>query len=225
MAQKPDILLVTGDIADSGKVSEYEVFRQIIEQLAIPYLLLPGNHDKRDAMRQVFADHGYLPQHGPLNWVVDNYPLRLIGLDSLVDDKPYGMVSGETLNWLDARLAETDRQTLIAIHHPPFSSGMKSMDAISCLNGDEMAEIVSKYQHVIITTSGHQHRSVQTIWAGTMANICPATSPQIPLILGVETTPQIIKEPPSFQIHYKRDNQPLVTHTIPVGDFGGLVDV
>jgi Icc protein len=46
-----DAILVTGDIADHGRPSEYEEARAILSA-PCPVLFLPGNHDERDAFRR-----------------------------------------------------------------------------------------------------------------------------------------------------------------------------
>ena len=46
-----DAILVTGDIADHGRPSEYAEARAILSA-PCPVLFLPGNHDERDAFRR-----------------------------------------------------------------------------------------------------------------------------------------------------------------------------
>jgi 3',5'-cyclic AMP phosphodiesterase CpdA len=82
---RPDVVIATGDLVDVGSAEEYRHLRELLSPLPIPVYLIPGNHDDRAALRSVFADHGYLPADGEfLNYTVDSYPLRLIGLDTQV---------------------------------------------------------------------------------------------------------------------------------------------
>src|SRR5512145_1949200 len=78
----PDVVLVTGDLVDAGMAEEYAHLRALLAPLAMPFHLIPGNHDRRDALREAFADHRYLPREGFLQYVVDSGPLRLIALDT-----------------------------------------------------------------------------------------------------------------------------------------------
>ena len=48
--------LVTGDISDDGSPESYEFARTELERLELPLLVIPGNHDDREAMRAAFAD-------------------------------------------------------------------------------------------------------------------------------------------------------------------------
>ena len=50
----PAAVLVTGDIADSGSAEEYELAERLLSPLAMPVLLLAGNHD-RFPLRTRFA--------------------------------------------------------------------------------------------------------------------------------------------------------------------------
>src|SRR5271154_5481502 len=61
---RPDVVLATGDLVDSGTVEESVLLGQLLAPLAMPVHLIPGNHDARDALRAVFADHAYLPRDG-----------------------------------------------------------------------------------------------------------------------------------------------------------------
>jgi len=88
---KPDVVLITGDLTDFGRPEEYELFRSLIAPLGLPFYVIPGNHDTREGMRQAFTDHHYLPAEGDyLHYAIEEYPLRLIGLDTTVPGKPQG---------------------------------------------------------------------------------------------------------------------------------------
>jgi len=84
---QPDVVLATGDLVDGGKAEEYTLLRRLLAPLPMPVYLIPGNHDARDAMREVFPDHAYLPKSGFLQYTVEDLPVRLIALDTLVPAK------------------------------------------------------------------------------------------------------------------------------------------
>ncbi|MEL6219609.1 MAG: metallophosphoesterase [Pseudomonadota bacterium] len=119
-AWAPDATLVTGDLTDIGTAEEYALLRTELDRLAAPYFVVPGNHDRREELRHAFADHAHMPASGPIQWVIDDFPLRLVGLDSVVPGSGYGELSEDSLNWLDKTLFADPRPTLVAIHHPPF---------------------------------------------------------------------------------------------------------
>ena len=57
----PDVVIVTGDVADHGTAEEYAEAREVLGALPGPVLWCPGNHDVREAFASaVFGD----PVHG-----------------------------------------------------------------------------------------------------------------------------------------------------------------
>ncbi len=55
----PDVVLATGDLVDGGTSEEYRVLREELARLAMPVYLIPGNHDRREGLREVFVDARY----------------------------------------------------------------------------------------------------------------------------------------------------------------------
>jgi len=120
----PDATLLTGDLVEGGAREEYAHLRSPLAPLRMPVFAIPGNHDEREAMREVFLSDGYLPRQGYLNYVVEDYPLRLIGLDTLVPGEGSGTLCPERLRWIaDVLIAAPDRPTLMLMHHPPSQRG------------------------------------------------------------------------------------------------------
>src|SRR5688572_5629601 len=78
----PDVTVVTGDLVGHKEPAEYEHLRQLLAPLRMPVFLIPGNVDSRDLLRATFAADGYLPKDGFLQYVIDDYPVRIIALDT-----------------------------------------------------------------------------------------------------------------------------------------------
>ena len=99
----PDLVLHTGDIASRGNVERYERFRQIVDPLLVPIVLIPGNHDERGALRQVFSGTPMLPSNDEfLHYVIDSFPVRLICCDSVIADETPGELCPTRLSWLSS---------------------------------------------------------------------------------------------------------------------------
>ncbi len=217
----PDLVLATGDLAATkGKPAEYAVLRDGFDALRAPVFLIPGNHDSRDGMRAAFPDHGYLPAEGFLHYTIEDRPLRLIGLDTIVPGEPGGLMCAERCAWLADRLAEApDRPTLIFMHHPPFSTGIAIMDAMNCRGGDAVAEIVARHPQVERIVCGHVHRPVIQRWAGTVAMTAPSTLVQLELAVGGRPAANWIHEPPACLVHVFDPAFGVASHLSPIGDF------
>ena len=219
---RPDVALVTGDLVDKGAPEEYANLKRLLSKLAIPFYLIPGNHDARDALREAFPDHAYLPKSGFLQYVVDDRPLRLIALDTLVTGKGHGALCDERLDWLEVQLGESDRTTLLFMHHPPFDVGIAALDADRLREGGErLAALVRTHGNVERVLCGHVHRPIQVRWAGTMASIAPSTAHQASLDLRDGAKLSMTMDPPGIALHLWRPATGLVTHLSYVGDYGG----
>lgn len=219
---RPDVVLATGDLVDGGTAEEYTFLYRLLLPLPMPVYLIPGNHDQRDTLRATFTNHAYLPRMGYLQYVIDDHAVRLIALDTLVTGKPYGELCAERLGWLEARLAESARPTILFMHHPPFDVGINAFDR-SKLNvgGERFVDIVKRHPHVERVMCGHVHRPIQMRWAGTMASIAPSTAHQATLDLRAGAKLTMSMEPAGLALHQWRPGNGLVTHVSYVGDFAG----
>ena len=235
LAPRPDLVLISGDLVDFGHPEEYATFREILAELTLPVYLIPGNHDDRQHLRAAFPDHPYLFQHHDyLQWVVNDFPVRLVGLDSSVPGKPHGVLSDESLQWLDTTLAEQPAQpTLVMVHHHPFISGIDHMDRQPLLNPNAFAEVISQHAQVERVLCGHLHRSVQARFANTLAISCPGVSHQVSLDLTPDGPSRFQLEPPGYLLHQWSKANGMITHQgfieeypgpFPFYDANGLID-
>lgn len=215
----PDVVVATGDLTDHATAEEYGLLRELLAPLAMPLYLVVGNHDDRSAIRAAFPEHSYLAgENGFVQYAVEDFPVRLLVLDTLVPGSPGGALCPQRLQWLDRRLAESSRPTVIAQHHPPFKTGMTKMDTMSLEDPDAEAAVVARYPHVERVVSGHYHRNAQVRFAGTIASVCPSTAHQLLLDLVPDADIRFTFEPSGFHLHFWNGAK-LVTHTQLVEDF------
>jgi 3',5'-cyclic-AMP phosphodiesterase len=201
-ALAPDVVLITGDLTNDGDASVYAAFAAIVARMRAPFFVLAGNHDERELTRRRFAEDGYLPDSGPLCYAIDRFAVRLIALDTLVEGEPWGRLGPEQLAWLDARLGEVpDWPTLVALHHPPFRTGIGHLDRSMLRDADALAVVIGRHGHVERVVCGHVHRAIQCRFAGTLAQSAPSCAHQTELVLG-EAPATWICEPPAVLLHW-----------------------
>src|SRR5262245_19915891 len=221
LSPRPDVVIATGDLVERGQVEEYERLRDILEPLAVPLYLIPGNHDDRANPVRTFEGHRYLPGDEQfLQYVLEDWPLRLVALDTLIPGESGGRLCAERLHWLDRRLAEApDRPTLVFMHHPPFKTGIRKMDEMG-LDGIEALEpVIRRHPQVERIVCGHLHRSITRRFAGTVACTGPATAHQLALDLGEVPRLAAVMEPPACLLHLWLGNgEGLVSHVSVIGD-------
>jgi 3',5'-cyclic AMP phosphodiesterase CpdA len=213
---RPDFVWLTGDLVENGTAAEYAHFRSRIAGFDLPMAAIPGNHDRRAAFVAGLAGSGIAVGTEPfLHLVVEERPVRMIGLDTLgPDGAAPGLLCPVRLAWVAARLAEAPgRPTVLFMHHPPFRNGIPFSDASRCIGGDELAGIVARQPNVLMVSCGHVHRPIQTAWAGTVASVCPGVCWAVPLDLSHGGRPRLERQRPGFQLHLWRAGTGLVTHT------------
>lgn len=220
----PDLVLISGDLTDFGRPTEYAHLHDMLEALRAPCYLMPGNHDAREALAQVFGTHAYLRQglDGFLQYTLEDYPLRLIALDTVVPGQSHGELCQRRLDWLAERLAEQPgRPTALAMHHPPFATGIEHMDRMGLLRGAEALEaIVARHPNVQRIMCGHLHRTIFRRFGGTLASTCPSPAHQVALDLRPGAPSAFVMEPPAFHLHEWRGGE-LVTHHAYIGSYPG----
>jgi 3',5'-cyclic-AMP phosphodiesterase len=223
LSPRPNLVIISGDVVDEGSPAEYDEARKLLTGLAIPFAVIPGNHDEREAFRTCFSDRTYLPKTGPVNFVLnDRGPLRIVGLDVTVPGQHHGLMDEAAAHWLDGVLAlQPDRPTLIVMHQPPFLSHVPYIDAYWCREGHRLAAIVRRYPAVERITCGHVHRFMLIRFGGTVLCTAPSTTTAIALRLRPDAKPSSHVEPPGFLLHHWTREAGIVTHLIPIGMFPG----
>jgi 3',5'-cyclic AMP phosphodiesterase CpdA len=214
MQLRPDVVLATGDLTDHGRPEQYELLAAILAELDIPLLLIPGNHDERDPFRETFAaTHPYLPQQGPIQYVVDDYDVRLIAVDTTRVDHHDGELDDDRLQWLDHTLAQRpDDPAVVFLHHPPFTTGIWWMDCVGLGGARQLEAIVRSHPNVQLVLAGHLHRPITTNWGSTVVSTAPSTTHQVVCNLHPDHLPAMAAEPPMLQLHWWTGDA-FVSHT------------
>lgn len=221
---RPDIVVISGDLVDFGRPDEYAVLHPELARLEMPCYLVPGNHDNREHLLAAFADHAYLPMSAgaPLDWVVEEHPVRLIGLDTTIPGAHGGQLLDSQLLWLDEQLARRpDAPTLLILHHPPFISGIGHMDREPFINASALEQVIARHPQVERLLCGHLHRPMQRRFGGSLSCVCPGTSHQIVLDLQQTAPAHFNLEPAGYLLHRWQAQQGLVTHNAVFGEYPG----
>jgi hypothetical protein len=202
MSNAPDLVLVTGDLTHNGTADEWAEFRRRMAPLTVPWVVIPGNHDRGLAE---LAGHR-VQQAGPL---------RLVLLDSSSD-----LFSDTDATWLDETLAaDPATPTVIAIHHPPFETGIWWMDCVGLKGADRFEAVVRRHDQVLKVLSGHVHRLIQTSWGSCSLWVCPSTAVALAVDLDPAHAPAETAEGPAFSLH-AFTGRGIVSHVVAVGPQG-----
>jgi 3',5'-cyclic AMP phosphodiesterase CpdA len=221
LAPSVDVVLGSGDLIEAGTEEEYELLAELLDACTKPIYLVPGNHDHRELMVKVMRPrgHDYLPESGFLNYCVDLGPLRLVALDTVIHGKPGGLLCEERLQWLDARLSEEDKPTIVMQHHPPFATGITQMDGMGLTGSAEEEAVIRKHPHVERVICGHLHRTMTRRFGGSIASTAPSTAHALELDLRNPGRLAVLREPPGCTLHHWNEGS-LVSHISFIGDYG-----
>lgn len=148
-----DFVLLTGDITEMGTDAEIKLARQIINELKIPYYIIPGNHDTG------WSESGgvsFIREFGYDKFVFDHKGYRFIGCAS----GPYvrmsdGHIPRDAVVWLDSVLATTPKdQPIVFANHYPLDPGLD--------NWFEVTDRLKRYNtQLALCGHGHNNRAVK----------------------------------------------------------------
>ena len=219
---KPDLVLITGDLVDEGAADSYSVVSKLLAHLRPPFCIVPGNHDQKRELRLAFPDHAYLSPsvaeagENYICFAIEDFPLRIIGLDTVTPGAHGGGLGPARLAWLDQTIAARPAApTVIFMHHPPFATGIGHMDGELFAGREEFARIIANHPNVERVLCGHIHRPVFRRFAGSLAAVCPGLGMQLVLDLRPEAPSAFVLEPPAMLLHLWNDlwGEPsLLTH-------------
>jgi 3',5'-cyclic-AMP phosphodiesterase len=188
---RPDVFLLSGDLADAGDGSCYDDLAAILGDAArrsgASVVCLPGNHDDRLAFRRhlLGAADGDPAGSGvcaagraddPVNQTVWRDGLRIIALDSTIPGEAGGALSERTLGYLRSELATPAPDgTIVALHHPPIPSPVEPMSRIALREPERLRDAIVEAD-VRIVLCGHYHHAALGMLGPTPVWVAPATA-------------------------------------------------
>ncbi|MEZ5376341.1 MAG: phosphodiesterase [Acidimicrobiales bacterium] len=208
-------VVMTGDLANEGRPEQYEAIAELIAPLDVPVLAIPGNHDDRASIRTLVPGLPWVDaEHA--SWSMVHEGVTIIGLDTTHLGFHGAEFDDERAVWLDTALADADLAggpTLLAMHHPPFRSGISWMDRSGFIGLERFAEVVSAHS-VDRILCGHMHRPMNALVGGTIAQVGLSTVQHVALEFDVgDVTPlKMIDGPPGYLVH-RFDDGTWVSHT------------
>jgi len=197
----PDVIVHTGDIVHNGRPDEYAQAVAILAKARAPVHVLAGNKDNRTNLRAAFSAYGYLaPDSAFIDYAIEDYPVRLIAVDTLCSGSNKGdFCPARARHLIDMIDAEITKPIAVFAHHPPFEVPV-GPDPLNFETREMMARLREALQHsgrVIAVFSGHVHRGT----AGHVGSIPATVMPSIATTLRKGEYPAHMKMRPVYHIH------------------------
>jgi 3',5'-cyclic AMP phosphodiesterase CpdA len=152
-------LVVTGDVSDDGSIESYLSAHEKLIKLNVPVLVIPGNHDLRNPMREVFNEHvEFSTKSSQFDWVFKYEETVIVGLDSLIEGENFGFLEKTSLEFLSNQLSiHNGSDIVLLIHHPPIKTGIYFMDKIGLTNSSDLSECLKATNRPVRILCGHVH--------------------------------------------------------------------
>jgi 3',5'-cyclic-AMP phosphodiesterase len=197
----PDVIVHTGDIAHNGRPDEYAQAAAVLATARAPVYVLPGNKDERINLRAALsATDCLVPGHTFIDYAVENYPVRLIALDTLCPGHGRGDFRREQVEHLAALIdAEPNKPIAVFTHHPPFevTVGPDRFHFTTMEGMARLRESLQRCSRIVAVFSGHVHRAAY----GRVGNIPASVVPCIATSLRKGDYPHTMKARPVYHLH------------------------
>lgn len=201
LAKQPDIVVHSGDLSHDNLDAEYQTLIAAMKKLKAPHYVIPGNRDSSDKMRMKFdGQYPLTTKSSHFCYVIDDYPVRLIALDTTSDKSGLGQFCEARSEFLkDALATEGDKPTMIAMHHPPYAVSV-SRDPMQFEDPGEMQrfqDVVSAHPGKIRIICGHVHRNS----FGNIGEVASSSMPSVALDLRRKNDPLVVDNEVMYHIH------------------------
>lgn len=167
----PELILATGDLSEDASDEAYTWLARKLDELEVPVLALPGNHDVPERLREYFP---HTAVDAPL--VHDGQHWRLVLLNSVIPGQVPGRLDAARLAMLDAVLGERPVRTLVALHHQPMPVGSPWIDRFPLLEPEGFHAVLARHSHVRLVTWGHVHQAFDATQSGIRWLSAPSTA-------------------------------------------------
>jgi Icc protein len=203
MRPLPDVVMITGDLVEQGDKGGYQHFLELIKPLKMPTYVVPGNHDNPQVMTEVFAGTSHFPtSDSTFQYAVEDLPFRILALNSRSDGTELPAFDEHRLSWLIRELGQSDKPTLIALHHPPMTTGIELID----MGGSEwfqgIKSAVAEANHVKLVICGHCHTDMSGRMGPVPVYMAPATAHQLVATRGLTIAPAAINVAGTPVLHH-----------------------
>ena len=169
---QPDVVLLTGDIAQDESAEAYQTVTQIFRHFSIPIYALPGNHDDSGLIGSILSQPPFQPDR-----VFIHQGWQFILLDSSVRSQVKGELSSQALSQLDQTLHNCSRPTVIALHHPAYQIQSAWLDD-GLTNYQDFWAILDQHDQVKVVLNGHIHQAMTFARKGVQYLGAPSTCVQ-----------------------------------------------
>lgn len=145
-AQKPDFVIVAGDVTNFGADDEIRLAKSLLDKLEVPCHVVPGNHDAKwsesgcNSFKEIFGGEQFEFHAG--GW-------RFIGCASGPNMRMApALIPRENMVWLNKIASKEKEKTIFINHYPLDSSVLNYFDVTKVLHELDTRLVMSGHWHV-----------------------------------------------------------------------------
>lgn len=203
MRPLPDAVIFTGDLVEHSDQACYKHFIELIEPLKAPAWVIPGNHDEPAVMLDAFSATPCFPANGQTyQYAVEHLPFRILALNSHSDGTELPEYNQHKLAWLEDQLSLSDKPVLIAIHHPPMTTGIELIDMGGAEWFQGIKSVLAKHSQVKLVICGHCHTDLCGRIGQVPVYMAPANSHQLIASRGLKIAPATVNKAGAPTLHH-----------------------
>lgn len=168
----PHLLLASGDLSEDASPESYAALKTFFDQINVPVLALPGNHDDAGRLAQLFPGSPEasvsVSEHG--DW-------QIVRMNSCIEKRPEGRLSAASQEQLAEILAnDPQRPRLVVLHHQPMLVGSPWIDKYRLQEPQAFLDLIATAPGIKAVLWGHVHRVFEASWQGIDMLACPSSA-------------------------------------------------
>jgi 3',5'-cyclic-AMP phosphodiesterase len=197
----PDVVIHTGDICHGGRPEDYLRAVALLQALRAPLFVAAGNRDDRENLRRAFSPWACRAAGpGCLDYTVEDFPVRLLAVDSLSSTSNKGDFSPERDRHVTELIdRERTKPIVVFLHHPPFVVRV-GPDPLNFVTAEAMSllqQTLGRSGRVAAVLCGHVHRST----FGRIGEIPVVVAPSTATTLRKGDLPPQMRTRPVYHLH------------------------
>ncbi len=174
-----DFVVLTGDLSQDETVESYTNLAELIAPYHAQIFYIPGNHDDKGLMKQVFDPYSSLLPGSSL----DLGDWTFVFLDTALEGRAEGVLSEFELRRLvDVQDHSRANYLAIFLHHNPVTMDPRRVDPMMLTNAESLLEVLDERVKAVVC--GHVHQGLVQSLGGidyiaspsTCVQFCPTAS-------------------------------------------------